>query len=102
VFIFEGVSCTAGLSTVIADVGAGDHPTYTTTYTVASPTVTLGTPPGPTPIPCHAKTTAKKHPKHKKGAGTTTVPDPPGTTTVPDPPGTTVTASLGPLVETGS
>jgi hypothetical protein len=41
VFIFEGVSCAAGPSQVIADVLAGSHPTYTTEYTVLAPTPTI-------------------------------------------------------------
>jgi len=42
VFAFEGVSCAAGTSTVIADIDAGVHQTYVTTYTIL--------PPGPTTI----------------------------------------------------
>jgi hypothetical protein len=37
VFIFEGTSCAAGSSEVIADVEAGSHPTYVTSYTVLPP-----------------------------------------------------------------
>jgi hypothetical protein len=40
VFVFAGVSCAAGPSAVIADVLAGTHPTYTTTFTVLPPQVT--------------------------------------------------------------
>jgi len=41
VFIFEGISCAAGPSTVIADVNAGTHDTYTTVYTVNPPVPTI-------------------------------------------------------------
>ena len=40
-FVFKGSSCAAGPSAVIADVQAGSHPTYVTTFTVAPPAVTL-------------------------------------------------------------
>jgi hypothetical protein len=38
VFVFKGISCASGPSEVIADVMAGTHPTYTTTFTVNPPT----------------------------------------------------------------
>jgi hypothetical protein len=41
VFLFIGASCAAGPSTVIADVEAGTHPTYTTTFNVLSPQPTI-------------------------------------------------------------
>jgi hypothetical protein len=41
VFLFEGASCAAGSSVVTADVEAGTHPTYTTTYTVLPPQPTI-------------------------------------------------------------
>jgi hypothetical protein len=41
VFGFFGKSCAAGTSEVIADVEAGTHPTYVTTYTVDPPAVTI-------------------------------------------------------------
>ena len=37
VFIFQGVSCASGPSQVIADVEAGSHPTYVTSFTVLPP-----------------------------------------------------------------
>jgi hypothetical protein len=40
VFAFTGAQCAANSSTVIADVAAGAHTTYSTTYTVLPPTVT--------------------------------------------------------------
>jgi hypothetical protein len=40
-FIFSGASCAAGPSEVIADVDAGTHPTYTTTFTVLAPQPTI-------------------------------------------------------------
>jgi hypothetical protein len=41
VFYFVGSSCAAGTSTVIADVEAGDHPTYVTTFTILPPQPTI-------------------------------------------------------------
>jgi hypothetical protein len=41
VFLFLGVSCAAGPSEVIADVLAGSHPTYTTTFNINAPTPTI-------------------------------------------------------------
>jgi len=41
VFIFKGTSCAAGPSAVIADVLAGTHSTYTTTFTVRPPVPTI-------------------------------------------------------------
>jgi hypothetical protein len=41
VFDFLGASCAAGSSEVIADVEAGTHPTYTTTFTVIAPQPTI-------------------------------------------------------------
>ncbi|MGH9017203.1 MAG: hypothetical protein ACRDY1_05585 [Acidimicrobiales bacterium] len=38
--LFLGISCAATTTTVIGDVDAGDHPTYTGTYTVLPPQVT--------------------------------------------------------------
>jgi hypothetical protein len=39
VFVFKGVSCATGPSTVVADVLAGTNETYTTTFTVNPPAV---------------------------------------------------------------
>jgi uncharacterized membrane protein YgcG len=41
VFLFEGMSCGAGGSLITAEVRAGTHPTYTTTYTVLPPVPTI-------------------------------------------------------------
>ncbi len=41
VFVFLGSSCGAGPSQVVADVDAGTHPTYMTTFTVVAPTPTI-------------------------------------------------------------
>jgi hypothetical protein len=41
VFVFFGSSCAAGTSEVTADVMAGDHPTYTTTFTILPPQPTI-------------------------------------------------------------
>jgi hypothetical protein len=40
-FAFSGESCAAGPSAVIADVLAGIHSTYVTTYTIAAPAPTI-------------------------------------------------------------
>jgi hypothetical protein len=41
VFVFEGASCAAGPSEVIAEVEAGSHPTYTTTFNINAPQPTI-------------------------------------------------------------
>jgi hypothetical protein len=41
VFYFYGGSCAAGSSDVIADVMAGSHPTYTTTFNIVAPQPTI-------------------------------------------------------------
>jgi hypothetical protein len=41
VFVFWGASCAASTSVVTADVLAGTHPTYTTTFTVLPPQLTI-------------------------------------------------------------
>jgi hypothetical protein len=41
VFLFVGASCAAGSSVVTADVEAGTHPTYTTTFNVLPPQPTI-------------------------------------------------------------
>jgi hypothetical protein len=41
VFVFWGASCAATTSDVVADVLAGNHPTYTTTFTVLAPQPTI-------------------------------------------------------------
>jgi hypothetical protein len=41
VFFFDGTSCAAGSSVVTADVEAGTHPTYTTTFNILPPQVTI-------------------------------------------------------------
>jgi hypothetical protein len=40
-FIFAGRSCAAGPSEVIADVMAGTHPTYVTSFNIVAPTPTI-------------------------------------------------------------
>ena len=40
-FVFKGTSCAAGPSQVIADVLAGTHQTYVTTFTVDPPAPTI-------------------------------------------------------------
>jgi hypothetical protein len=41
VFAFSGSSCAPGNSTVVADVDAGIHSTYPTTFTIVAPTPTI-------------------------------------------------------------
>jgi hypothetical protein len=41
VFLFMGASCAAGSSEVIADVEAGSHTTYTTTFNIVAPQPTI-------------------------------------------------------------
>ncbi|HXQ76347.1 MAG TPA: choice-of-anchor Q domain-containing protein [Acidimicrobiales bacterium] len=90
-FVFKGASCAPGTSTVVADVEAGTHPTYTTSFTVVAPQVTLPTGGG------GGTTTTKKG----KGKGHKHGHKPVGTTPAPTPPAMIVTASPDPLVETG-
>jgi hypothetical protein len=49
VFIFEGVSCAPGTSTVVADLIGGTHDTFSTDYTIDPPTPTLTQTPPPVP-----------------------------------------------------
>jgi nitrous oxidase accessory protein NosD len=87
-FVFKGVSCAAGTSEVIADVEAGSHPTYTSTYTIEAPLATVAT------MRLTAATAKARHPRHKKPKA--------GAPPPPDPPAMTVTASPNPLMVTGS
>jgi hypothetical protein len=41
VFVFEGVSCESGVSTVVAEVKAGTYPTYRTTFKILAPKPTI-------------------------------------------------------------
>jgi hypothetical protein len=41
VFIFEGISCAPGPSTVIGDLVGGTHDTYSTVFTITAPTPTV-------------------------------------------------------------
>jgi hypothetical protein len=94
-FVFKGPSCAAGTSTVTADVDAGTHPTYSTTFTVSPPVQTAAS----------TKTVASKAHKpykpplrrrrHHKGSGGG------GSGSGGSTPAMTVTASPNPLVETG-
>jgi len=102
-FVFKGASCAAGPSEVVADVEAGTHPTYVSTFTVAAPVVTLSSTlqgnatahQGAVANKAGKVKKAKGHKHHPKGGG--------GTATGPsaNPPAMTVTASPNPLVETG-
>jgi hypothetical protein len=49
VFIFEGISCAPGTSTVVGDLMDGTHDTFTTDYTINPPTPTITQPPPPVP-----------------------------------------------------
>ncbi|HEY7947047.1 MAG TPA: choice-of-anchor Q domain-containing protein [Acidimicrobiales bacterium] len=92
-FVFKGRSCAAGASAVIADVEAGSHPTYVTTYTVLPPAVTLASTmagPSATTKKAGAHPSTRHHRHHN-----------PGTTPPVVPPAMTVNASPNPLVETG-
>jgi uncharacterized repeat protein (TIGR01451 family) len=92
-FVFKGASCAAGDSTVIADVDAGTHPTYTTTFTIAAPVETLAS------IRMSAKVAAKpKHHRRHKGSGGAGSGSGTGTGSAP---AMTVTASPNALIETG-
>jgi uncharacterized repeat protein (TIGR01451 family) len=104
-FVFKGASCAAGPSTVIADIDAGTHPTYTTTYTVASPVPTLATTRmggRATTVSDRAtsdrvkKVAAHRHRRHHRGSAPT------GTGAPSGPPAITVDASPDPLIETGT
>jgi uncharacterized repeat protein (TIGR01451 family) len=105
VFVFKGISCATGPSAVIADVLAGSHPTYVTTYTVASPAVTLAgsmqASVEATPVGKAAKKAARQARKalrkqRRQGQGAT-----PGSGTGSAPPTMTVDANPNPLIETG-
>jgi hypothetical protein len=41
VFVFQGISCAPGPSTVVADLEGGTHDTFTTSFTISSPTPTI-------------------------------------------------------------
>jgi hypothetical protein len=91
-FVFEGASCAAGDSTVIADVLSGTHPTYTSTFTISDPVPTLAS------VRALTRVHARTHHKHKggKGSGSGSGSGQGGST-----PLMTVTANPNPLVETG-
>ena len=92
-FVFKGASCAAGDSTVIADVDAGTHPTYTTTFTIAAPIETLAS------IKMRAKVAAKaRHHRRHKGSGGAGSGTGSGSGSNP---AMTVTASPNALIETG-
>ena len=93
-FVFKGADCAPGTSTVVADIAAGSHTTYDTTFSIAAPQVTLGTTTTTTTTTKKGKKAAKKAAKqaahHQPVTGA-----PPVTT-----PGMTVVASANPIVET--
>ena len=86
----RGPAVPRGPSTVIADVAAGTHPTYTTTFTIDPPAVTLAAH-NLSAAPAAATTKHRRRHHH----------DPTATTPPPDPPAMTVTASPNAQVETG-
>ena len=97
-FVFKGADCAPGTSTVIADIAAGTHQTYDTTFTVAAPQVTLGNPVVTTTTTNTSKESKKAaaraarkaahHPKPGTGGAPVTTPD------------MAVVASPNPYVET--
>jgi uncharacterized repeat protein (TIGR01451 family) len=96
-FVFKGISCAAGTSTVIADVEAGSHPTYVSTYTIGAPTNTIASGMKSVSAKANKKPKAPKprrHPKKGKGGGA-------GTGSPAPTPDMTVDASPNPLVLTG-
>jgi uncharacterized repeat protein (TIGR01451 family) len=92
-FVFKGASCAAGPSAVIADVEAGSHPTYVTTFTVTAPVPTLASVKTGGSVASHKAAKRRRHHKGPGGGGSGT-----GGTD----PAMTVTASPNALVETGS
>jgi hypothetical protein len=94
-FVFKGVSCAAGPSAVIADVEAGSHPTYVTTYTVFPPAVTLAS------TMASASATTKSKTKAHAVKGRRRHHSPTATTPPTNPPAMTVDVNPVPLVETG-
>jgi uncharacterized repeat protein (TIGR01451 family) len=97
-FVFKGSSCATGPSAVIADVEAGTHPTYVTTFTVEPPVATVAS------LRMSAtKARAHKHPKHPKrhhragggGSGSGSGTGAPAGSSM------TVSASPNPLILTG-
>jgi uncharacterized repeat protein (TIGR01451 family) len=93
-FVFKGASCATGDSTVIADVDAGNHPTYVTTFTVDSPVVTLASP------MMSPRSTPKRHHRRHKGSGSGGSGS--GSGSGSSNPAMTVTASPNALIETGA
>jgi uncharacterized repeat protein (TIGR01451 family) len=92
-FVFKGSSCAAGPSAVIADVEAGTHPTYVTTFTVEPPVATVAS----VRMAAHKAAGHKQRKHHKKhhGAGGG------GSGTGAAPPLITVDANPNPDVLTG-
>jgi uncharacterized repeat protein (TIGR01451 family) len=92
-FVFKGESCAPGTSTVTATVEAGTDPTYTTTYTIDPPALTLASHnlAATTKKPAKAPAPKSRRRHHR----------PKGTAPAPTPPLMTVTASPNPVVETG-
>jgi uncharacterized repeat protein (TIGR01451 family) len=97
-FDFKAASCAAGTSTVIADVEAGSHPTYVSTFTVTAPQVTLAASVRAAAVRHAAVKNRRHHRRHGgKGSGSGS-----GTGQGSDPPAITVTADPNPLIETGT
>jgi hypothetical protein len=95
-FVFKGASCAAGSSAVIADVEAGSHPTYTSTYTIGSPVATMATTRMARSTTTRGTKQVRHHPKKPKKPKAGTPPAP------SDPAAMTVTASPNPVMVTGS
>ena len=92
-FVFKGADCAPGTSTVVADIAAGTHTTYDTSFTIAAPQVTLGTTTTTTTTHKKGKKTAKQTARRNRR---TPVSGAPPVTT----PSMTVVASPNPIVET--
>jgi uncharacterized repeat protein (TIGR01451 family) len=98
-FVFKGSSCATGPSAVIADVLAGSHPTYVTTFTVEPPAGTVATVRLSAAEARTGKAAHKHHRRHRGqggGAGSG-----PGSGAPADPPPMTVTVNPSSLVLTG-
>ena len=94
-FVFKGADCAPGTSTVVADIAAGTHTTYDTSFTIAPPQVTLGTTTTTTTTHKKGKKAAKKAAKQAARHQKPVTGAPPATS-----PSMTVVASPNPIVET--
>jgi uncharacterized repeat protein (TIGR01451 family) len=105
-FVFKGRSCATGPSQVIADVLAGTHPTYVTTFTVSPPVATFAGAMQATANKNGKKAKAHTHPKKGKkgkkgGSGSGSSGSGGATGTGTNPNGISVIASPNADIETG-